>query len=80
VDTAGDAVTGGNEELREGITLIYRGVLDISLRGLVYNVSDNKALDSLVLRNAATAVVAGDVVHVATTVLRSACVSSLLGH
>ena len=47
---------------------------------MINNVSHDEALDGLILRNAATAVVASDVVDVAATVLRSAGVSSLLGH
>ena len=80
MDTAGDAVACGDEKLREGVALIDRGILNISLGRLINDVSDNEALNGLILRNAATAVVACDIVDVATTVLGPTRVSSLLGH
>ncbi len=80
VYTAGDAVSQGDEQLRQSISLVYAGILEIALRALVNDVSHAEALDGLILSHAATTVDAVDVTDGTTTMLGSTRVSPLLGH
>ena len=69
-----------DEQLGESILLVSRGLTDVSLRRSINHVADSETLDSLVLGNASTAVVASHVLNVAAAVLGSSVITALHRH
>lgn len=69
-----------DEQLGEGVRLVSGGLTDVSLRRGINNVADSESLDSLVLADASTAVVASHVLDVAAAVLGSSVITALHRH
>jgi len=80
VDGARHAVGKLEVELGDGVLLVDRRLLHVSLRGLLNHVADLEPLDGLVLWYGAETVGARNSLHVASPVSVLAAVASLLGH
>ena len=80
MDSGLNAVVHFQVKLGKLVVLIGTGLLDISQTGGIDNVSDDKALNGLILRDRLASRHTADTLHVAAAVLVSSVVASLDSH
>ena len=80
MESARNAVVHFDVDLGQGVALVNAGVLEVRPGRHVHNVANIQPLDSLVLGDAPTAVVAAYNANMTAVVLSSTVVTSLGGH
>merc|ERR1711976_308514 len=80
VNGARHTILNFDVEFRKSVIWNIRGVFDISNSRRFNNVSHVESLDSFILWNTATAVIASNIVAVAATIIGTSVISSLNNH